>query len=217
MSIPDARSRIIGGVERLLRQTVHVPQGGMYQYSGFSFTLSDGYSLAGYSQAFGPTFHQCSLSLSCTFSTQYGTLGFNYIDGGAQFKDVGFLDITSPALTFPVNFTSGTQSFTFAFTASGLLSNNPSFMNPQPACDLPTPDTGGPGPGLCTENITASGVETITIEVLPSGGIFPGPLYNVDDVRFVFAATTAPEPSSAAMFALAGVACLLYRRRQRSH
>jgi hypothetical protein len=180
--------------------------------SYFDVKLSDGYPLIGESHTgtlYGFCYIQFGQCQVLSDSPSYDYLTFNYTDDApVNFRDTGDIKITTDNIKIPLTFTSGSQTFYFPFTASGLISTTPSAFNPYPPCDLPTPDF--ISPHYCTENLTGSGIEAVTVGLYldqPNLGSY----YNIDRVVFTF---VAPEPSTMAFCTIAGLAAVCRRRKR---
>jgi hypothetical protein len=127
----------------------------------------------------------------CTIDFLPSVLTLNDFDSLGTTVDQGLLTtINSPGILAP-NITTGTQTFTFPFTVTGIIGTATPVSGIFPPCDFPTPDfVAGVS---CSENVTGHGIGTVTVRILYQPGLGGG-LYYTQDVRFDFVA--APEPST---------------------
>jgi len=142
------------------------------------------------------------------------TLGYNTTAGGSRFlRVVPIFDIGTASATF--DFDTPVQAFgtyvTGLGTAAGALHV---VFSDGTAQDLSV--AGSPSGGVQFFGFTDEGKLISSIQLRLTGVTGSRDIFSVDDVRFVAASEAVPEPSTLAIFAVAGLGAGVYLRRRKA-
>jgi hypothetical protein len=142
------------------------------------------------------------------------TVGYNTTAGGSQYlRVVPIFDVGTASVTF--DFDAPVQAFgtylTGLGTAAGALHV---VFSDGTAQDLSV--AGSPSGGVQFFGFTDEGKFISSVQLQLTGVIGTRDIFSVDDVRFVAASEAVPEPSTLAIFAIAGLGAGVYLRRRKA-